>query len=172
MRIRNNRGGFTLIELVIAMAVLAILGGAIAGVLQTGLRSYSRISESMYTETEARTALSLVTVQIRQHDATGAITVDGANNIIRLKDDPDYTAGTVIWLEGGTLYCIQASDVGAIPEAEEAEAIAQIYDIDLNQDISDSGTSLQYTVRIYYGTDGNKHLSQTITQRSAPAATP
>lgn len=168
----NNRKGFTLIELVIAMAVLAILGGAIAGVLHTGLRSYSRISESMYTETEARTALSLVTVQIRQHDATDAITVDGANNIIRLKDDPDYTAGTVIWLEDGTLYCTKVSDVGTLPEAEEAEAIAQIYDIDLSQGVSDSGISLEYTVKIYYGEDGDKHLSQTITQRSAPASAP
>lgn len=172
MRMLKNRRGFTLIELVIAMAVLAILGGAIAGVLQTGLRSYSRISESMYTETEARTALSLVTVQIRQHDATDAITVDAANDIIRLKDDPAYDAGTVIWLEDGTLYCTQVSDVGTIPEADDAEAIAQIYGIDLSQGVSGSGTSLEYTVTIYYGEDGGKHLSQTITQRSAPAATP
>ncbi|MPM04582.1 hypothetical protein SDC9_50860 [bioreactor metagenome] len=184
MRYLHNKKGFTLIELIVAMMVFAILGGAIAGVLKAGLSSYGHISDDMYSETDARAALSLITVQIRQHDATGAITVDGGGTVLRLKSGSDGdSGGTLIWFDSTsqTLYSYEAtSDVATLDPSfvsvSDASAIAKINSLELKQKNREDGTNLPYTVytvTIKYTKDGGKELSQTVTQRSAPAdATP
>jgi len=172
MRFLRDKKGFTLIELVVAMVVFAILGGAVAGMIQAGLNSYSRISDDMYTETEARTVLSLVTVQLRQHDATGAIVVDEAQKVIGLRDDPSLPGGTIIWFSGNTLYTKEVTNVTVVPSLTEdnVNAVAQVYDFHISMGAAAGGTAYNYTVTVYYGSAGEKHLTQTITQRSAPEA--
>ena len=175
MRFLRNKKGFTLIELVVAMVVFAILGGAVAGMIQSGLNSYGKISDDIYTETEARTALSLITVQIRQHDATDAITVDTPNKVIRLRNNPASAtdlSGTVIWFSVDTLYSAQVEDTtAALPGTgdEVTKSVAKIHDITLSQGVAPGGTAFDYTITVSYTDTGAKQLSQTVTQRSAPA---
>ena len=103
MRQIHNNKGFTFIELVIAMAVMAILGAAVTGLVRTGLSSYTNISGDMEGETEARTAMSLLSVQLRQNDETGLIDIDNLHQILRIKDTAASTACAVIWFENGWL---------------------------------------------------------------------
>ena len=170
MRFLRNKKGFTLIELIVAMVVFAILGGAVAGMIQAGLGSYGRISDDMYTETEARTALSLVTVQIRQHDATDAISVN-SDTAIGFMDAPPLPGGTVIWFSGDTLYTREATDVTISQTDSDDYAIAKILDFRIVRNPSGDGLTFAYTVTVTYGSAGGdeKELSQTITQRSTPA---
>lgn len=168
MRVLRKSGGFTLMELVVAMAIFAILGSTIAGLLKTGLSSYHSISRDMYNETEARTALSLISVQLRQHDITGAITVDTENKILRLKDNPSANSGTVIWFSDHKVYTAEVSDVNtSIADIENESAIATIYNLEVGQE-NLPNTAPSDTVTVHYGEHGEKTLSQTITQRSAP----
>jgi prepilin-type N-terminal cleavage/methylation domain-containing protein len=84
----KNKKGFSFLELVIAMAIMGLLGTMVVGLVKTGLTSSGRIRDDMSSETEARAALSLITVQLRRHDATGAIRIDTVNEEIELLKNP------------------------------------------------------------------------------------
>ena len=170
-----NQRGFTVVELIVTMAVLAILGATVSGLVRTGLSAYGRVSDTHNTESEARAALSLVTTQLRKHDATGAIDLaDGQT--LRLRRDPvAENKGTLIWFAGGTVYTAQTEDVTATPAAADATVIAQVYGLDMKIVPTDNALSLSYQVTVTYGASGEKTLSQTVTQRSAvsvPEGTP
>lgn len=170
-----NQRGFTVVELIVTMAVLAILGATVSGLVRTGLSAYGRVSDTHNTETEARTALSLVTTQLRKHDATGAIDLaDGQT--LRLRRDPvAENKGTVIWFTGGTVYTAQTENVNITPDIADATAIARVYDLHIEIALTENTPSLSYQVTVTYGASGEKELSQTVTQRSAvsvPTSTP
>lgn len=166
-----NQKGFTVVELIVAMAVLAILGAAVSGLVRTGLSAYARVSDTHYTETEARTALSLVTTQLRKHDATGAIEVVTGQHL-GLRDDPageDKEAGIVIWFESGTVYTAQTADINLLPSMDIATPIAQVYGLTVTEEATADSMGLAYKVTVSFGAEGEKQLSQTVTQRSAAA---
>lgn len=167
MRLLKNKKGFSFIELVVVMAIMSIVGTAVAGLLRTGLSASGRISENMATETEARTALSLITVQLRQHDATGAIHVK-SDKEVWLYDDSDAMTGTAVLFKDGGLYSYKLTN-GLVDETDEP--IANISGFKITHDISESGLLNTYKITITYGKDA-KSLSQTITQRSAPLPQP
>ena len=171
-----NQRGFTVVELIVTMAVLAILGATVSGLVRTGLSAYGRVSETHNTETEARAALSLVTTQLRKHDATGAITVDSDKKTLRLRGDPVADGkGAVIWFDGGTVYTAQTDTVNITPATADATAIAHVYDIEIDTGETKNTLGLSYRVTVTYGEAGGKTLSQTVTQRSAaglPTGTP
>ena len=159
MRFLKNKKGFSFIELVVVMAVFAILGAAVSGLVKTGLNSYGNISSDMSSETEARTALSLVTVQIRQHDATGAITVNSDTSLTL--SDPDMR----IWFEDGYLWVLDLDDPDPLDKK-----IAEVTGFKIRQ-YTDSNETVFYEITVEYGPSGNsRELSQTITQRSAASA--
>lgn len=170
----KNQSGFTLMELLVTMLVLMILGTTIGGLVRTGLTSYGKIKSDAAYETEARTALSLITVQLRQHDETGAVTYDSANKRLELQDDPSYSAGNVIWFHKededvqGTIYLAQVSDVGGLlPATGEATPVAEALNLEISDGITEDGKKT-FAVTITYGADlaNAKTLTQTITQRS------
>lgn len=170
-----NQRGFTVVELIITMAVLAILGATVSGLVRTGLSAYGRVSATHNTETEARAALSLVTTQLRKHDATGAIDL-GDGQTLRLRRAPAVDdGGTVIWFDGGTVYTAQTDNVLVTPNIEDAAAIAHVYGLHIERVPTDNNLGLSYQVAVKYGESGEKELSQTVTQRSAvsvPTSTP
>lgn len=162
-----NQKGFTLTELIVAMAVLAILGSVVTSLVKTGLSAYGQVSGTASAETEARTALSLVTTQLRRHDATGAVMVLSSTRL-GLREDPGAgDGGNVVWFDAadGTVYTAQVSDVTQEPEKEKGNAIAAAEGLAIEQVVSEDHTSLAWKVTVIY--DGGKELSQTITQRSA-----
>lgn len=65
----SNNKGFTLIELIVGLAVMGILTVMLLYVFMAGRNSYQILNDSSKAENEARIAMSYLTTQIRQNDA-------------------------------------------------------------------------------------------------------
>jgi prepilin-type N-terminal cleavage/methylation domain-containing protein len=171
----KNKKGFSFLELVIAMAIMGLLGTMVVGLVKTGLTSSGRIRDDMSSETEARAALSLITVQLRRHDATGAIRIDTVNEEIELLKNPNaappaHLNGTVISYGGGDVYAQDTTDVSGPVSTAGLTPIARVVDVAVTFDLNDAGTAITYDITVTYGAPGNlKELKQTVTQRSNPA---
>ncbi|HEX2947247.1 MAG TPA: prepilin-type N-terminal cleavage/methylation domain-containing protein [Clostridia bacterium] len=65
----SNNKGFTLIELIVGLAIMGILTGMLLYFFVAGGNSYRTLNDSSNAENEARVAMSYLTTQIRQNDA-------------------------------------------------------------------------------------------------------
>jgi len=191
MRKRLGRKGMTILELLVTMAVLSLLGAMVLGLVGAGRRSSTRIQTDIADDTEARTAMSLITVSIRQHDATGAIelvNVGAQTERLKLRANPfaisaeEREKGKVILFREGddgmcTVYVVDrtgegqsVSDSPDFMNLSELEPIAVVRSVRITEDIVDN--SLVYNIVITYGAGGReKTLEQSVTLRSAIAST-
>ena len=64
----KNTRGYTLIELVVVMAIMAILGTMLITMMNTGTNLYRNANAVMDAQSNARLAMSYITVKIRQND--------------------------------------------------------------------------------------------------------
>lgn len=163
-----KKKGFTLIELVVALAVSTILGVVLVSTVQTGVTSYKNIDKDMMSETQARAALSLVTVQIRQHDMTGAISVSEDNRSITFLDDPsnETSTYTVVSFEVDKLYAREYTGDGMLSAQTE---VALLTNFTVAQQTNAFNQPV-FLIHMEYGE--GRVLDQTVTQRSAGVATP
>jgi len=181
----------TILELLVTMAVLSLLGAMVLGLVGAGRRSSTRIQTDIADDTEARTAMSLITVSIRQHDATGAIelvNVGAQTERLKLRANPfaisaeEREKGKVILFREGddgmcTVYVVDrtgegqsVSDSPDFMNLSELEPIAVVRSVRITEDIVDN--SLVYNIVITYGAGGReKTLEQSVTLRSAIAST-
>lgn len=67
-----TRRGFTIIELLVVMATLALLGGVLITLVHSGDSGYGHVLNRYEAENEARIALSYITVKVRQNDSNEA----------------------------------------------------------------------------------------------------
>jgi len=191
MRKRLGRKGMTILELLVTMAVLSLLGAMVLGLVGAGRRSSTRIQTDIADDTEARTAMSLITVSIRQHDATGAIelvNVGAQTERLKLRANPfaisaeELEKGKVILFREGddgmcTIYAVDrtgegqsVSDPVDVMPLADIEPIAVVRSVRITEDIVDN--SLVYNIVITYGAGGReKTLEQSVTLRSAIAST-
>ncbi|NLM84967.1 MAG: prepilin-type N-terminal cleavage/methylation domain-containing protein [Clostridiales bacterium] len=191
MRKRLGRKGMTILELLVTMAVLSLLGAMVLGLVGAGRRSSTRIQTDIADDTEARTAMSLITVSIRQHDATGAIelvNVGAQTERLKLRANPfaisaeEREKGKVILFREGddgmcTIYAVDrtgegqsVSDPVDVMPLADIEPIAVVRSVRITEDIVDN--SLVYNIVITYGAGGReKTLEQSVTLRSAIAST-
>ena len=191
MRKRLGRKGMTILELLVTMAVLSLLGAMVLGLVGAGRRSSTRIQTDIADDTEARTAMSLITVSIRQHDATGAIelvNVGAQTERLKLRAHPfaisaeEREKGKVILFREGddgmcTIYAVDrtgegqsVSDPVDVMPLADIEPIAVVRSVRITEDIVDN--SLVYNIVITYGAGGReKTLEQSVTLRSAIAST-
>ena len=191
MRKRLGNKGMTILELLVTMAVLSLLGAMVLGLVGAGRRSSTRIQTDIADDTEARTAMSLITVSIRQHDATGAIelvNVGAQTERLKLRANPfaisaeEREKGKVILFREGddgmcTIYAVDrtgegqsVSDPVDVMPLADIEPIAVVRSVRITEDIVDN--SLVYNIVITYGAGGReKTLEQSVTLRSAIAST-
>ncbi len=69
MRIRRNKSGFTLVEILVSMAITAALLAAVAAALQASISSYQENQKIAAATQTARTVLSRMMRDIRTADA-------------------------------------------------------------------------------------------------------
>jgi len=191
MRKRLGNKGMTILELLVTMAVLSLVGAMVLGLVGAGRSSSNRIQTDIATDTEARTAMSLITVSIRQHDATGAIelvNVGAQTERLKLRANPfaisaeEREKGKVILFREGddgmcTIYAVDrtgegqsVSDPVDVMPLADIEPIAVVRSVRITEDIVDN--SLVYNIVITYGAGGReKTLEQSVTLRSAIAST-
>ncbi|AFQ43004.1 DUF4860 domain-containing protein [Desulfosporosinus meridiei] len=95
--------GYTLVELIVVLAIMAILGSMLVSLMNVGVRLYRTADTAMNNQSNARVALAYVTVKIRQNDASNAISVsnelDSLNDsiyVLKIKDAN--VSGNTIWI--------------------------------------------------------------------------
>lgn len=87
---KRKNAGFTLIELVISMAILAVLGTAIGSFVYTSIKQYHAASSEVWVQTEAQAVQNQI--QNLLIDATKGISADASE--LRIYDyNPDASAG-------------------------------------------------------------------------------
>ena len=82
--------GYTLIELISVLAIMAILGTMLMSMLDIGVNLYRTADTAMENQNNARIAIAYISVKIRQHDvATNISTGNGisvVNNVLNIND--------------------------------------------------------------------------------------
>jgi prepilin-type N-terminal cleavage/methylation domain-containing protein len=124
-----KRRGFTLLELVLAMTVVAVVSVVVTPVLLASADAYAAARDLRRTADEAAFATSLVTRTIREAppgDSTriGVVSAD-ADSLI-------FTNDTGVRLTGGTLEAVTPQ--GPVPVARGVSALAFVY-------VSDDGVT-------------------------------
>mgnify|MGYP001810535385 CR=1 FL=1 len=167
--ILRKSSGYTLIELIIVMAMMALLGTTLVAVVGSGGNQYQRIHENYSTENEARIALSYMTVKIRQNDTyitdpvyTGrSVTVlAGPPPVLQIRDSA--TSRWDIQLVGNQL--VESRYTAGSPTPD---ATATISDKISALSIASDATGSLITIDITYVVDGNaKHLIEKVYLRS------
>lgn len=67
-KLAKSKKGLTLVELILAMAIMSILMAAYYSLFFTGNRHYEYVHDSYRKQNEARIAMSYITTRIRQND--------------------------------------------------------------------------------------------------------
>jgi prepilin-type N-terminal cleavage/methylation domain-containing protein len=87
--------GFSLIELLVALTLMALLGALLLPIISIGSSAYNRMINDKNALSEARIAMSYITVKLRQKDISGAIGVVGSDsmintrNVLKIDETPD-----------------------------------------------------------------------------------
>jgi prepilin-type N-terminal cleavage/methylation domain-containing protein len=77
----KDKRGYTLVELVISMAILAIVGGAITLLMQSGSRSYSNTKAELDLQMESQTLMAQLSTMIME---SNCVYYDDANKALVL----------------------------------------------------------------------------------------
>ena len=77
----KDKRGFTLVELIISMAILAIVGGAITLMMQSGSRSYSNTKAELDLQMESQTLMAQMSTMIME---SNCVKYDKDNNTLAL----------------------------------------------------------------------------------------
>ncbi|MDP4093530.1 MAG: prepilin-type N-terminal cleavage/methylation domain-containing protein [Bacillota bacterium] len=150
--LRNNNKGFTLIELTVVLVILAIVGTMVYSLVGSGTKAYKEISENSDEQSDARIAMSYITMRLRQNDFTGGYEVR-SNTMLVIKD----TYGNDkyrLYKDSDSVFLVE--DTG---QRITAVNIAKINSISFQ----DTGNGVE--ISITYGNE-NKTLDTMITMRS------
>lgn len=86
----KNQSGFTLVELMVVCAVIALLFTTIMSLMQGGFRFFKQTNTKIGLESDARLVVSSITGDIRRNDRSGDIEIVSANvdaspqNVLRI----------------------------------------------------------------------------------------
>jgi len=96
-KLAKSKKGLTLVELILAMAIMSILMATYYSLFFTGNRHYEYVHDSYRKQNEARIAMSYVTTRIRQNDV--------------LLDDPERHAVSIG--TAGSIQCLKIESKNA-----------------------------------------------------------
>ena len=100
MSFKRDRRGFTLVELVAAMGILALIVGIVGGFVVSGARA----SGSVQSGVSLQIRLQMVQNQLREClvDAAGGVFWDGDSKTLTVYPEADGTGVRVFWLDSET----------------------------------------------------------------------
>ena len=183
-------GGFSVIELLIALTLMALLGGSLLTLISSGSSVFQRVFDEKDAQSEARIALSYVTVKLRQNGKPGVVSLvdSGSPNnrrkVLKIDQTPevdsddcyfiyinpadpaDSDSGADSGTGGGGVgkLCEKTSNTPDVENDYGTFTIANIRDFDI--DYTDE-TQTQLKITVYYGRDESpREMSTIITLRS------
>lgn len=125
--------GYTLVELMLVMLLLALFGIVIMTLIQSGSTAYAKVVENRNAESDARIALNYLDVRLRQNDELGAVRVEenplGPGNALVITEEYDgVNYHTWVYFLDGTLYECALLLEGEEVQVDRSEPIAQLLD--------------------------------------------
>ena len=120
----KDKRGYTLVELIISMAILAIVGGAITLLMQSGTRSYSNTKAELDLQMESQKVMEQLSTMIME---SNCVKYDSANNALILyqvvvkKIPMPSSSGAA---PAGTVAPVSAVPATAAPEASAVPGTA------------------------------------------------
>lgn len=160
--------GYTLVELVTVLAILAILGTMLLSMLNAGTKFYRSANSTMDNQNNSRLGVAYITVKIRQNDVANGISVvqplssDATFNVLKI-NDANSTSGNVFWIyfDGSTHKLReQSGDSGFNQDLETGAEIADLSYCEIEQ----SGANIHLEVK---SIDQTVDLTQDITLRTS-----
>lgn len=168
--------GFTLIELIVAMAVMSLLVAACFSLFFTGQSTYGGIYGDYQHQNEARIAMSYLNVKIRQNDyilPTGSHSVTvveesvSGKKYLRVFVGPDADDFDYIYEDVHGALRITQDITKAEAFADDQVLIAErLEGISISSPETEPGVYDRSTINIEIGYGGGKKLSETIILRS------
>ncbi|MDR1059662.1 MAG: DUF4860 domain-containing protein [Clostridiales bacterium] len=141
----RGQAGFSVIELLIALTLIALLGGSLLTVIGTGSDIFARIFAERDRQSEARIAISYVSVKLRQNGGAGVASIvdsgspANARGVLKIDETPGDLTDDCYFIyfrenadgEGGQLLEKRANAPGVDSDAG-ASLIADISDFDVS----------------------------------------
>ncbi len=175
MKEKGNNKGFTLVELIIATAILGIVVVGIFGFMQTGANSYRSVSSGIRLQTAAQQAMSQVQETVLDCDTAMYISTAGDAMYLLSRDDDtdDYTLSAYQMgsddLEYRQLSVTSATDESSI-EASEAHMLSEdvsAFSADAGE--TENGRVTGVGITLTLERDGKSYTGkQTIALRNTP----
>ena len=134
----RRRAGASNVEFLLYMTLLLILGLLVFSLAAAGSGAYSKLAERKDRDGQLRVAVSYLEVEIRKHDATGAIRL-GSNPfgsgpaIFFLDDYSGEVYEKVVFCENGSLYELMTRQ-GADRTLEMASPVSSVDRIGIEMD--------------------------------------
>lgn len=179
IRCAQSQKGFTLIELIVAMAIMSILLTMYFSLFFAGGKQYEYVHDSYKKQNEARIAMSFITTKIRQNDAlvtgteTHAVSVwpSGSGTYLKIESidadgDPAYEYIYGYSAEGSNLQLrYKIRDDEDFDFDDDGSVIADnLYSIEFGSEDVDGNTCINIVIK-YDSTEKGKY-EETIVLRA------
>ncbi len=169
---KNSNKGFTLIEAIAAMAIMAIFSGALYTLFFSGGKTFQVVHDSYKAQNDARIAMSYITVKIRQNDMV-TIGGSGPEHAVQIIDDEHLRIRDADDVNYWWIYRVdkelRESKDGISLTTTNSAVIADIEDVTFAPEISAETGAQSIRITIDY-LDGAtpRVLEETVTLRSEP----
>ena len=133
----NGESGFSVVELLVALTLMAFLSTSLLTIIGTGGGAFQKILDEKSAQSEARIAISYVTVKIRQYSSSGMVSVipsdspTNPGNVLKIDADAGMTG------ESYFIYFEYGIDGGAGRLVEKNAAAPRVGDPTGTQKIAD-----------------------------------
>ncbi len=172
-QLKENNKGFTLVELLVSIALVSVVSVGVFGLLLSGSKSFNNISYSLRLQVESQLALT----QMKEYiiDADAGIAWNNAQKTLYIVNKDDTKPLTVIKLQDGCIYLRCSEIIENIPDTDWNILTEHVEDLDFSfapmtgdpPAVATTPTELTLTLKMkreskeYTGT-------QTIALRNAP----
>ena len=142
---RDDQAGFSVVELLIALTLMSFLATSLLTIITTGSDAFQNILDEKNAQSEARIAVSYITVKLRQQSSRGVVSVvpsdsqANARNVLKIEDPTGFGMGEncFIYFEapqgGGTGRLVEKySAAPRVGDLAGTQKIAEISDFSIS----------------------------------------
>ena len=158
----ERESGFSVVELLIALTLMAFLATSLLSIISMGGSAFERILDKKSAQNEVRIALSYVTVKLRQNSSKAKVSVipsdsaTNAGNVLKIDADPDKISAESYFIyfekgdEGGSGRLVEKySSAPYVDDPAGAQKIATVTEFDISYANDD-----QSIIKITVGYEG------------------
>ena len=141
----DGQAGFSIVELLIALTLLAFLAASLLTIITSGSDAFQKVLDDKSAQSEARIAISYITVKLRQNSSAGKVSIvpsdsmTNARSVLKIEGDPNAFPGGVYFIyfeeaeDGGTGCLVEKNaDAPHVGDPSNALVIADISDFSVS----------------------------------------